>query len=154
MDNQNQFYVDMFAGDRIAQAKSEISQFKLLLKNTATPTKKAEITEVKFIPRDIVGPTYNFITFQKYMDEKLSSANSDIYLSDLDEIYHLANECLSNYYKLHDKKQPEVMKDFTKAMEEGKPLDVNKNYKFEKQAMFCYNIYQYYQKKESHSKNQ
>ena len=138
-----------FNGDYIAQAKAEITQFMAIL--NSIQKQKAEGLEYDHgnrLSMDVPSfPSYSFHHFQKFTDEKLSSANPQIYITDLDAIYLLIQKCISTYCQIIEKQISETEKNFAKnAFYNNQDTDLNDLIYFQ-QAQFCFLINNYYRSK-------
>lgn len=139
----------IYNGDYIAQAKDEINQFISIL--DSIQLKKGAGQEFEHgnrISMDLPSfPSYSFPHFQKFTDEKLSSANPQIYITDLDAIYLLIQKCISTYCQIIEKQISETEKIFAEnAYYNTQDTDLNDLIYF-KQAKFCFLINNYYRSK-------
>jgi hypothetical protein len=141
----------LYNGDYIAQAKAEIIRFSLLLDESLKKKKSPQGFEYMQVANmDISNyPTYNFGYFQKYTDEKLASANPNIYIVDLDEIYVITNKCISKYCQLIEKTSIETEKYFASLIINMGIMDTDnrKIYIFIMQTKFCFQFNKYYKQK-------
>jgi hypothetical protein len=136
-----------YNGDYIAQAKAEINYFSLEIEKSLNLKQKGE----EFRPvlstsamNQLEWPVYNIYYFQKYTDEKLSSANPIVYISDLDEIFLKAEECISNYCQLIEKQIYETEQFYTRYSLGNITPEDRESYIFMIQANFCFKFLNYY----------
>lgn len=135
-----------FEGDYIAQSIAEVNGFNQKLLELIN--KKAKGEEVTFTSKHyyIEWDTFNIVPVRIYADEKLSSANPKVYVSDLDDLMIAVNKCLHNYTVLVNKSE----KDIRQALHDYAPtLENNEVYKFPfyLESKFCFDFKEYYLKK-------
>lgn len=136
----------IYSGNYLAQAKAEIDQFRLILDLIQIQkTEGQEYDQGNRTQMDLNSfPLYSFHHFQKYTEERLSSAHPKTVLSELDEIYISTQKCISQYCQIIEKKITETEKIFKEnAFYNSQNLAVN-DLIFFKQARFCFLIKDYY----------
>ena len=135
-----------YNGDYIAQAKAEIIHFMAILDSIQKQKAKGlEYDHGNRLSMDIPSfPSYSFHHFKKFTDEKLSSANPIIYITDLDEIYSLLQKCISKYCQIIESQIPETEKVFAEFACNKNQANTLANLIYFEQAYFCFLIKNYY----------
>jgi len=139
----------IYNGDFISQAMNEINRFNLMLDSSLEL--KSDKKEFNLMPgsrMDISSfPEYSFGHFKKYTDEKLSSINPDIYISDLDEIHTAVVKCITKYSHLIGKTISQTEQYFSsRFLGQTNSTDPHL-YIYFLQASFCFKFINYYPKK-------
>lgn len=138
-----------YNGDYIAQAKAEVKIFMLILEETERQKAQGfKYEHGNTTPLDLPSfPSFSFPHFQKYTDEKLSSSNPKIYISDLDELYLDLQNCISKYCLIIEKQISETEKIFAEnAFYNNQNPDLS-NLIFFRIAQYCFRIKDYYRRK-------
>lgn len=138
----------LYKGNLISQAKAETLYFDSKLEKVLDLKNKGQLfVEEYHTSMDIITPPLNFNSFQKYTDDRLSSANPKIYIIDLDEILVTVDKCITNYCRLIEKQIGETEKIFLSAPYFLAPEIDRTVFIFAPQAFFCFNFKNYYKKK-------
>jgi len=138
-----------YNGDYIAQAKAEITHFMAILDSIKKQKDDGlEYDHGNRLSMDVPSFTsYSFHHFKKFTDEKLSSANPKIYITDLDEIYILLQKCISTYCQIIERQIPETEKVFAEFAYNKNQANALANLIYFEQAYFCFLINNYYRSK-------